>query len=84
MTRGLTARGVKTMLTRSGVATADLAITDQVETVQRIDVDYVGPWVTRNSVIITGEREARRPASGALFERGFACAPYPDHDFWTR
>lgn len=83
-TRQLTARGVKMMLTRSGVDTTGLTITEQQQTVRTVDLHYTGPWRRQNSVTVAGSKDARRPARDALADRGLWCAGYPDHDEWSR
>lgn len=64
----LTARGVRAMLTRSGVDHSQLDIT----------ADLAG------SVIVRGPQDARRQAWLALFDRGLTVAPYPGYDIWSR
>lgn len=80
--RQLTARGVKTRLTRAGIDHTALTITDKAQTARQVDINFSGPWQRRNVVLIHGTKEQRRPAFHALFDAGLACAPYPDHDEW--
>lgn len=76
----LTARGVKTILTRAGVDHhAQLAITDDPTVWESLETGR-----RNTSVRITGPREARRHAAGVLFGKGLSCAPYPDRDEWSR
>lgn len=77
MTADLTARGVRTMLTRAGVDHSQITITER-----RVEVLWAG--TTRTQVTITGPRDARRAAGLALYERGLTCAPYPDRSEWHR
>jgi hypothetical protein len=79
MTRPLTARGLKAILTRAGVGHSALRIRDDpsvwvnVETGER-----------STSVIVSGPEDARRAASHVLYEKGLANAPYPEYDMWSR
>ena len=70
MTGQLTARGVKTILTRAGVDQAELEVTDTGR--------------NHHSVQITGPEEARAAAWSELMDHGLACAPYPDRDLYSR
>ena len=76
--RNLTARGVKTMLTRAGVDHSALTIRDD-DTVRR-DLETGAAA----AVIIEGPREARTRAYHVLFDRGLSVAPHSDHDEWSR
>lgn len=78
----LTVRGIKTRLTRAGVDYSALTITCQNQTSRTVDIDHTGQWKRRAIVIVSGPREARRPASNVLFDGGLSCAPYPDRDEW--
>lgn len=77
--RPLTARGVKTILTRAGIDQSTLTITDDpavwcdLETGERV-----------TSVKVTGPDDARSAVFHALFDRGYAVAPYSDCDYWSR
>lgn len=77
--RQLTARGVKSVLTRAKVDHSSLTIADDPRVWRDVESGQQG-----TSVVITGPREARRQASEILYERGYGCAPYPDRDEWTR
>jgi hypothetical protein len=79
MTRPLTARGVKAMLTRAGIDHSELQIGE--DPVVWTDVE-TGKRSTY--VIICGPADVRRQASDVLFDRGVSSAPYPDHDSWAR
>ena len=77
--RPLTARGLEAILTRAGIDHSALEIRDDpavwtnVETGER-----------STSVVVSGPKEPRRQAFHALFDRGLACAPYPERDEWSR
>lgn len=79
MSRPLTARGVRAILTRSGVDHSALTITDDPA-----EWRDVMTGVAHTSIRIEGPKEPRRDASHVLFDRGFWLAPYPDHDDWHR
>ncbi|WP_460462895.1 hypothetical protein [Arthrobacter pigmenti] len=49
-----------------------------------IDFDRTGQWRRRTVVHISGPKHARRQASTILLDGGLACAPYGDHDQWSR
>ena len=85
MSRALTARGVKQMLTRASVDHTALTITDHPVTSRRVDFDHTGPWEQQNRVIIEGPKDARNAASNVLFwgSRPLSVAPYPDRDEWS-
>lgn len=67
----LTARGVRSRLTRARVDHAPLKITQHGDYV-RIDGDGCD------------EDIRRRAAFWVLFDAGLSCAPYPEYDLWTR
>gem|GEM_PF-6069911 len=75
----LTADEVRALLTEAGVDQSALTITDDPAVWTNIETGDSG-----TSVLVTGPKEARRLAHNALFGRGFACAPYPDEDYWSR
>lgn len=76
----LTARGVKTMLTRAGVDYSALTITDDPDV--WVDIET---GIGSTSVRIEGPEDARRQATDALFwGRGLGHAPYPEYDSWSR
>jgi hypothetical protein len=81
MVRQLTARGVKTMLTRAGVDYSGLQIVDDPTVWTDLETGRQG-----TSVIISGPEAARWAAHTALFwGHGLSSnAPYPDHDRWVR
>lgn len=82
MNRGLTARAVKTRLTRAGVDYKPLTITEREEVSRIVDLDASGPWRRRCVVTISGPRDARWAASRILYDAGLGCAPFGDHDVW--
>lgn len=76
----LTARGVRAMLTRSGVDASQLEIGDD----SRVWTD-LQTGRSSTSVIIRGPRDARWAAWCVLSGRpGLGCAPYPEYDMWSR
>jgi hypothetical protein len=77
--RRLTARGVKAMLTRSGVDYSGLEISDDPTAWRDLETGHVS-----TNVVINGPEEARRAAFHVLFDRGLSVAPYPDRDEWSR
>lgn len=52
----------------------------------RAGVDHTDLTISgRHSwVIVTGPEQARRRAAEVLYNRGLACAPFPDRDEWSR
>ena len=78
--RPLTARGVKTMLTRAGVDYSALTITEDPAVWTDLETGRQG-----TSVKIEGPKEQREAAWDVLFYRdGLGCAPYPEYDMWSR
>jgi hypothetical protein len=75
----LTARGVKAILTRAGVDHSGLTITD--DPAVWVDLDT---GKSSTSVVVSGPEQPRARAFDALFTRGYACAPYPEYDMWSR
>lgn len=75
----LTARGVRTMLARSGVDLSALTITDDRTVWYGIETG-----APSTSVRIEGPKEARDAATSALWTRGLWQAPYSDRDEWSR
>jgi hypothetical protein len=76
--RNLTARGVKTMLTRAGVDHSALTIRDDDTVRRNLETGAAA------AVIIEGPKEARTRAYHVLFDRGLSVAPHSDHDEWSR
>lgn len=79
MTRQLTARAVKAMLSRAGVDHSGLEIADDPAVWTDVET---GRQAT--SVVIRGPEEQRHLAFRVLSGRGLACAPYHDRDYWSR
>jgi hypothetical protein len=77
--KALTARGVKTMLSRAGVDYSALTITDDPAVWTDLETGR-----RSTSVKIEGPKEARWQAQVVLFDKGLSNAPYPDHDEWSR
>lgn len=77
--RPLTARGLRAMLTRSGVDHSQLAITDDPAVWTELETGK-----RSTSVIVKGPEDIRWQAARALYERGLSCAPYPEYDMWSR
>ena len=75
----LTARGVKTLLTKAAVDYSALTITDDPDVWVNIQTG-----IGNTSVKIEGPREARKKAWWVLFNRGLSNAPYPEYDMWSR
>lgn len=80
MSRPLTARGIRMMLTRAGIDHSALTITDDPAVWTDLETG------TRStSVKIEGPKATRwRVAFEVLYEKGFANAPYPQYDLWSR
>lgn len=76
---GLTADEVRALLAQAGVDRSGLCITDDPTVWTDIE-----SGVSRTSVRIEGPEQVRRAAQSVLFRHGFAVAPYPDHDEWSR
>jgi hypothetical protein len=66
------------MLTRAGVDCSVLDIIEDPEVWADLET---GEQAT--SVVITGQREARRAAAAVLYEAGLSNAPYSDLDMWS-
>jgi hypothetical protein len=79
MAKQLTARGVKTILSREGVDYSALTITDDPTVWTDIETG-----ASSTSVKIEGPREARSAAGAVLYGRGFGNAPYTGYDMWSR
>ena len=78
--RALTARGVKTILSRAGVDYSALTITHDPAVWTDLETGRQS-----TSVRIEGPQQARRAAWDVLFfSRDLACAPYPEYDMWSR
>ena len=75
----LGAREVEAILATAGVDCSELTITED----PGVWVD-VETGVASTSVKVEGPDSARRAASGALWDSELSCAPYPDHDMWSR
>jgi hypothetical protein len=77
--RPLTARGVKAILTRAGIDYSALEIREDFTVWTNVET---GEQST--CVVVSGPKELRTLTFHALYDKGLACAPYPDHDEWSR
>jgi hypothetical protein len=77
--RTLTADEVRALLTEAGVDQSGLTIIDDTAVWTNFTTGESG-----TSVLVKGPKDARRAAHSVLFAQGYAVAPYPDEDYWSR
>ncbi len=84
MMRHLTARSVKSMLSRAGINYDGLEVERTDRSATHTGGAYKGQYVEKFDVRVSGGPDARREARHVLSERGLELAPFPTHDDWSR
>lgn len=84
MSKHLSVRGVKMMLSHAGIDTHELTFTRHDRSGHHDAGMHQGRYVEKVDIEVSGSKSARGSVRRALFDRGVECTPYPERDFFSR